>query len=322
MLKTKVLATVVATVATVVLGSFGAQAAWPDRPVTIIVPAGAGGGTDATGRPLAAQLKDIFGQNFNVVNQGQGGGVVGITNIVQAKPDGYTIGILYNYAHYKELGQGDFEVKSFTPIAQFNFDPAGFQVAADSPFKTISQALDAIKADPGKYNIACGGGCGGSWPLAIATLMYDWGVDLSKVNMIPGKGAAAAMQELAAGGVDVVPCSIPEAGPLIEAGKVKSLAVFGDKRLSAFPNIPTLQEETGKALSLGAWRGVVGPAGLPQDIADKLEAAVKTIYDSKQFQDAMISRGFGLQWRDSKDFEAFMVNETTNVKTVIKALGL
>ncbi|WP_316979393.1 Bug family tripartite tricarboxylate transporter substrate binding protein [Shumkonia mesophila] len=322
MRKTKLLATVVTTVATVVCGSFGAQAAWPDRPVTIIVPAGAGGGTDATGRLLAAQLKDIFGQNFNVVNQGQGGGVIGITSIVQAAPDGYTIGVLYNYAHYKELGQADFEVSSFTPIAQYNFDPAGFQVKADSPFKNITQALDAIKADPAKYNIACGGGCGGSWPLAVATLMYDWGVDLGKVNMIPGKGAAAAIQELAAGGVDVVPCSIPEAGPLIQAGKVLSLAVFGDKRLDAFPDIPTLQEETGKALSLGAWRGVVGPAGLPQDIADKLGAAVKKIYDSKQFQDAMTSRGFGLKWRDSKDFKAFMVNETTNVKVVIKALGL
>ncbi len=300
----------------------GAQAAWPERPVTIIVPAGAGGGTDATGRLLAAQLKDIFGQNFNVVNQGQGGGVVGITNIVQAEPDGYTIGVLYNYAHYKELGQADFEVESFTPIAQYNFDPAGFHVKADSPFKNISQALDAIKADPAKYNIACGGGCGGSWPLAIATLMYDWGVDLGKVNMIPGKGAAAAIQELAAGGVDVVPSSVPEAGALIQAGKVRGLAVFGAKRLEAFPDIPTLKEETGKDLLLGAWRGVVGPAGLPQDIADKLEAAIQKIYESEAFQTAMTSRGFGLQWRNSADFKAFMVNETKNVKAVIKALGL
>jgi len=322
MRKTKMLATVVAALATVVCGSFGAQAAWPERPVTIIVPAGAGGGTDATGRLLAAQLKEILGQTFNVVNQGQGGGVVGITNMIAAAPDGYTLGILYNYAHYKELGQGDFRVESFTPIAQFNFDPAGFQVKTDSPFKNIKQALDTIKADPAKYNIACGGGCGGSWPLAVATLLHKWGTDLSKVNMIPGPGAAAALQELAAGGVDAVPSSLPEAGALLTAGKIRSLAVFGDSRLKAFPDVPTLKEETGLDLLLGAWRGVVAPAGLPADIAAGLEAAVKKIYDSKQFQDAMTSRGFGLKWRDSKAFRQFMVDETKDVQAVLKSLKI
>jgi tripartite-type tricarboxylate transporter receptor subunit TctC len=322
MRKVTLFASLVAAVAMTLSGGLNAMAAWPERPVTIIVPAGAGGGTDATGRLLAAQLKDKFGQNFNVVNQGQGGGIVGITNIVNAKPDGYTIGVLYNYAHFKELGQADYEVASFTPIAQYNFDPAGFHVKADSPYKNISQALDAIKADPTKFNIACGGGCGGSWPLAIATLMYDWGIDLGQINMIPGKGAAAALQELAAGGVDVVPSSVPEAGALIEAGKIRGLAIFGTKRLGAFPDIPTLEEETGLDLLLGAWRGVVGPAGLPEDIASKLEAAVKEIYESKKFQEAMTSRGFGLLWRNSSDFKAFMENETKNVKAVIKALGL
>ena len=318
----KLFAAAIAAVAVLVAGGLSAQAEWPERPVTIIVPAGAGGGTDATGRLLAAQLKEIFGQNFNVVNQGQGGGVVGITNIVQAEPDGYTIGVLYNFAHYKELGQADFEVESFTPIAQYNFDPAGFNVKADSEYNNISEALDAIKADPEAFNIACGGGCGGSWPLAIATLMHDWGIDLGRVNMIPGEGAAAALQELAAGGVDVVPSSVPEAGALIGAGKVRGLAVFGTERLAAFPNIPTLQEETGLDFLAGAWRGVVAPAGLPQDIASKLETALKDIYESEEFQTAMKSRGFGLTWRDSSEFEAFMNSETANVKTVISALGL
>jgi tripartite-type tricarboxylate transporter receptor subunit TctC len=322
MRKVTLIASFVAAAAMTLAVGINAMAAWPERPVTIIVPAGAGGGTDATGRLLAAQLKDKFGQNFNVVNQGQGGGVVGITSIVEAKPDGYTIGVLYNYAHYKELGQADFEVASFTPIAQYNFDPAGFHVKAESPYQNISQALDAIKADPTKFNIACGGGCGGSWPLAIATLMYDWGIDLGQINMIPGKGAAAALQELAAGGVDVVPSSVPEAGALIQAGKVRGLAVFGTKRLEAFPDIPTLEEETGNNLLLGAWRGVVGPAGLPDDIATQLEAAIKEIYESQQFQEAMTSRGFGLLWRNSADFKAFMESETENVQAVIKALGL
>lgn len=318
----RIISAVIAATAIVWGGTANAQANWPERPVTIIVPAGAGGGTDATGRFLAAQLKEKFGQNFNVVNQGQGGGVIGITNIVQAKPDGYTIGVLYNFAHYKELGQANFEVSSFTPIAQYNFDPAGFIVKADSKYQTISQALDAIKAKPDTFNIACGGGCGGSWPLAIALLMKDWDIDLGRITMIPGKGAAAALQELAAGGVDVVPSSVPEAGALISAGKVRALAVFGSERLAAFPDVPTLKEETGLDLLAGAWRGVVAPAGLPDEIASKLESAIKEIFNSKQFQSDMTARGFGLKWRDSKEFKAFMNSETENVKAVISALGL
>jgi tripartite-type tricarboxylate transporter receptor subunit TctC len=209
-----------------------------------------------------------------------------------------------------------------TPIGQFNFDPAGFHVRADSEWDTISEALEAIKAEPGAYNIACGGGCGGSWPLAFASLLNAYGVDLSKVRMISGQGAAPALQELVAGGFDVVPSSVPEAGPLIKAGLVRGLAVFGTERLAAFPDIPTLAEETGMVLELGAWRGLVGPAGLPEDITEKLKAALEAVYNDPQFQSAMTERGFGLRWRDADEFGAFMAEEETKVRELIKILGL
>jgi len=298
-----------------------AEAAWPERPVTIIVPAGAGGGTDATGRLLAAELEERFGQPFNVVNQGQGGGVVGITSIVEGEPDGYTLGVLYNFAHYKPMGQGDFDVEDFTPIAQYNFDPAGFHVPAESEWDDITQALNDIKADPAAYDLACGGGCGGSWPIALATLLKEWGVDLGEVRMISGQGAAAALQEMVAGGFHVVPCSVPEAGSLIEAGLVKGLAVFGDERLEAFPDIPTLEEETGLELELGAWRGLVAPAGLPEDIASQLEAAMEDIFNDEDFRSTMTSRGFGLRWRDSEAFRQFMLSEQESVRAIIGDLG-
>ncbi|WDR02169.1 tripartite tricarboxylate transporter substrate binding protein [Devosia algicola] len=299
-----------------------AQDGWPQRPITIIAPAGAGGGTDAVARLLANGLQEELGQPVNVVNQGQGGGVVGFTTITGADPDGYTLGLIYNFAHYQPLELGDFNAADLTPIAQVNFDPAGFQVPTDSPWTNISAALDDIKADPGKYNIACGGGCGGSWPIALATLLKEKGVDLSAVHMISGTGAAAALQEMVAGGFDVVPCSVPEAGSLIEAGLVRSLAVFGGERLKAFPDIPTLAEETGMNLELGAWRGVVAPAGLPDDIAQKLEAAVKTVYESDSFQEAMVNRGFGLRWRNAADFGDFMQSEEVSVRPLVKDLGL
>jgi len=299
-----------------------AQDAWPQRPVTIIAPAGAGGGTDSVARLLANGLQEELGQPVNVVNQGQGGGVVGFTTIKQADPDGYTLGLIYNFAHYKPLALGDFDAADFTPIAQVTFDPAGFQVPANSKWTEIKTALDGIKADPAAYNIACGGGCGGSWPIALATLLEKWDVDLSQVHMISGEGAAAALQEMVAGGFDVVPCSVPEAGSLIDAGLVRSLAVFGADRLKAFPDIPTLKEQTGLTLELGAWRGLVAPAGLPDGIASKLEAAVKKVYNDPKFQEAMVKRGFGLRWRDAKDYGDFMQSEQDQVRPLVKKLGL
>lgn len=308
--------------AAMIVAAGAALADWPERPVSIMVPAGAGGGTDQTARMLAERLQERFGQPFNVVNQGQGGGVVGINSIKTADPDGYTLGVIYNFAHYAPMGQADFAVDDFTAIAQYNFDPAGFHVRADSDWQSLPEALDAIKAEPGAYTVACGGGCGGSWPIAVATLLDNWGVDLEQVRMIPGQGAAAALQDMVAGGFDVVPSSVPEAGALIEAGRVRGLAVFGSERLAAFPDIPTLSEVTDLDLSLGAWRGVVGPAGLPEDIAAQLEDAMREIVESEEWRSQMTDRGFGIQWRNSEDFRAFMKAQETEVQRIVETLGL
>jgi tripartite-type tricarboxylate transporter receptor subunit TctC len=299
-----------------------AMAQFPERPITLIAPAGAGGGTDATARLLALGLEQQLGQPVNVVNQGQGGGVVGFTSIVTADPDGYTLGVIYNFAHYSPMGQGDFDAEDMTPIGQFNFDPAGFHVRTESEWTNITEALDAIKADPAAYDIACGGGCGGSWPLAFASLLDAYEVDLSQVRMISGQGAAAALQEMVAGGFDVVPSSVPEAGSLIESGLVRGLAVFGTERLAAFPDIPTLEEETGMVLELGAWRGLVGPAGLPDDITEQLKTALEAVYNDPEFQSAMTDRGFGLRWRDADEFGTFMAEEEASVRELVRVLGL
>lgn len=299
-----------------------AMAEWPERPLTIIVPAGAGGGSDATARLLGLGLEQELGQPVNIVNQGQGGGAVGFNTLTSAKADGYTLGVIFNFAHYSPMGQGDFDAEDLTAIGQFNFDPAGFHVSAKSEWQDLPQALEAIKADPAKYDIACGGGCGGSWPLAVAALLQESGADLTQVRMISGQGAAAALQEMVAGGFDVVPSSVPEAGSLIDAGLVRGLAIFGNERLEAYPDIPTLKEETGMDLELGAWRGLVGPAGLDEDIQAKLQTALENVYNSEQFQTSMTERGFGLRWRSAEDFAQFMQDEEVSVRELIQKMGL
>ena len=119
-----------------------------------------------------------------------------------------------------------------------------------------------------------------------------------------------------------MPSSVPEAGPLIQAGRVKGLAVFGSERLEAFPDVPTLKEETGLENALGAWRGVVGPQGLDADVADQLEAALAEIVQSEDWQAQMTDRGFGIEWKPSDEFEAFMRGEESSVREIVGILGL
>ena len=295
---------------------------FPDRPITLVVPWGAGGGTDAVARMVASLMERDLGQPVNVVNRTGGSGVVGHAAIAGAAPDGYTIGMItveITMMHHQKLTE--LSGASYTPIALVNLDPAGLQVRADSPYKNVGDALAAIKANPGKFK-ASGTGQGGIWHLAIAGMLRDAKVDPATVPWVPSNGAAAGLQDLAAGGVEFVPCSLPEARSLIEAGKVRSLAVMGSSRAALFPNVPTLKESTGSDWATGAWRGLAAPKGLPAPIAARLEASVKKAYDSKEYKDFMAQRGFGLLWGSSAEFASFMAKADGDMKTIMGALGL
>ena len=125
--------------------------------------------------------------------------------------------------HHQKLT--DIGPTNYTPIALVKLDPAGFQVRADSPWKSVKDVIDAVKASPGKYK-ASGTGQGGIWHLAIAGLLKDQGIDPAALPWVPSNGAAPGIQDMVAGGVDVVPCSIPEARAMIDAGKVRPLAIM------------------------------------------------------------------------------------------------
>ena len=300
-----------------------AQAQWPDRPVTVIVPYAAGGGTDATGRIIATLLEKEFGKPFNVQNRVGGGGVTGHSAIASSPPDGYTIGIMtFEISTYAHMGQAPVSYKDFTPIALYNFDPASFHVRTDSPWKTGKEAIAAIKAEPTKFKMSGGGGVGGSWHLATAGLFLKLGIDPMKVAIVPSNGAAPGMQELVAGGVDFIPCSVPEARAMIEAGRARSLFVHGTSRIPAFQDIPTVKEAIGVDNIGGAWRAVVGPKGMPPDVVAKLAAAIEKIHQSKEFRDFMNSRGFGLEWKKGADFEKFLETNYNETGEVVKAVGL
>ncbi len=299
-----------------------AGAAYPDRPITLIVPWGAGGGTDAVARFFASYLEKELGQPVNVVNRTGGNGVVGHSAIAQAAPDGYTLGLItVEIAMMHWQGLTDLGPASYTPLALVNADPAGFQVAADSKYKSVKDVLDAIKANPGKLK-ASGTGQGGIWQLAIAGLLSDLKIDPKAVPWVPSNGAAPGLQDLVAGGVDIVPCSIPEARALIDAGKVRSLAIFDAKAPALYPNLPTIKQATGSNWTTAAWRGMAGPKGLPKDVETRLVAAIKKAYDSKDYQDFLSSRGFGAKWAPQQDFAQYMAKADADMGAVMKTLGM
>jgi len=305
------------------LGATGASAQdWPNRPVTLIVAAGAGGGTDFTGRLLAAGLEEKFGQPFNVVNRAEGGGIAGITELANAEPDGYTIGILFNYAPYKFLGMGNLTSDSFTPIAQYNFDSAAVHVKGNSDIQSLDQVIDRLKDDPKSLKVGCGATCPSSWSSALSTTLIDQGIDIREMIWVPNAGAAGGLQELVAGGVDVLTASVPEAAALIDAGEVRPLAVLSAERLAPFPDVPTAGEQVEGAQPGGVFRAMTGPAGLPEDIASQLEMAMKEIYDSEDFQKAMKDRGFGLQYRDRTALLEWMKIHEKDTETVLRAAGI
>ena len=295
---------------------------YPNRPITLIVPWGAGGGTDQTARIIGVLLEKDLGQPVNVVNRTGGSGVVGHAAIAEATADGYTIGMItveitmMHHTGLTKLNQGN-----YTPLGLMNIDPAGVNVRADSPYKNVGEVLSAVKASPGKFK-SSGTGQGGIWHLALAGMLNSNGIDPRASPWVPSNGAAPGLNDLVAGGVEIVTCSLPEARALIEAGKVRPLAIMADQPSKLFPNVPTLKAATGSNWTVGAWRGMAAPKGIPDEVRNKLASAFKKIYDSKEFQDFMNQRGFGLLYLPPDQHASFMEQGSKGMGEVMKAVGL
>jgi len=312
-----VAASVLAVAATAVLA-----AEYPSRPVTLIVPWGAGGGTDAVARMLASLLEKDFGQPVNVVNRTGGSGVVGHQAIATAAPDGYTFGLItFEITQMHHQGLTRLNGASFTPIGLINVDPAAIQVNADSPYKDLPDLLDAIRKNPGKLK-ASGTARGGSWHLSLYGMLADLKIDPAFVPWVPSVSNAAGLQELAAGGVDIVSGSHPEARALIEAGRVRSLAIMDESPSQLFPKVPTLKAAAGSKWLSGVWRGIAAPRNLPTAVEQRLIAAVRKAYDSKEYREFMTVRGFGMRYLPPQEFAAMMTKTDAENGVLMKKFGM
>lgn len=302
--------------------SSAALAEYPERPIRIIVPWAAGGGTDTVARLLAQGMEEHLGVPVNVVNRTGAGGIIGHTAIANAKPDGYTIGLVTaEIAGYHWMGTSPISYKDFQPIAQVNFDPAAFSVNVNSEWDSLAEAFKDIKTHPGKYTLS-GVPAGAAYHLALSRALSKAGIDPNNLVVVPSQGAAPGFQELAAGGVDIVASSVPEGKSMRQAGLIKTLAVFSEERLPAYPKIPTMGEAMGITVAAGTWRGLAGPKGMPKEAVNKLAKAAHKVVKSDHFQKVMSRMGYGIKWRGPEAFGKFMAAEDAAAGKLIKKLNL
>jgi tripartite-type tricarboxylate transporter receptor subunit TctC len=300
-----------------------AQPRWPVRPVQLLCPWAAGGGTDAVVRIIANLLEKELGQPFNVINRTGGSGVVGHAAIAQAAPDGYTLGMITAeicMLHWQGLTEITF--RNYTPLGLMNNDPPGIQVNVNSPYQNVRQLADAIRASrPGQLK-SSGTGQGGIWHLALAGWLMAMGLPAAHVRWVPSNGAAPAMQDLAAGGLDFTTNSVVEARAMLDANRARALAVMSGERLGAFPNIPTLKEAMNIDYATGAWRGIAGPLNIPAEARNAMNAALGRVFRSAEYTAFMNSRGFGMSYADADGFGRHLAAADASLGDAMKAAGL
>ncbi len=312
---------VVLSFGSVLLNPPAATAGYPERPITLICPWSAGGGTDRISRMVAVLLEKDLGKPVTVVNRTGGGGAVGHTAGATAKPDGYTITMqTVEILMMHWMGLAKVSYKDYRNVCQISSDPAGIIVKADAPWNSVKELQEYIKANPGKLK-ASGTAKGGIWDLARAGWLKKAGLSLDAVPWVPSAGAAPALQELVAGGVNIVTCQVTEAGPLIDAGKLKALATMSDERNPLYPKVPTLKE-LGIDWTAETFKVIGVPKKTPDSVANILEKSFEKMVKSKEYLDFMKKNGFGVVWRSSADVEKYLAEADKFMGQLMKEAGL
>lgn len=265
---------------------------FPSRPILLVCPWAAGGGTDRVARQVGALLEQELKVQVNVVNKTGGEGVTGHSEGALAKPDGYTLTLMtveINMLHWRGLTRLSW--KDFEPVMLLNRDPAAIFVRSDAPWATLKDLEAAVRKGDRPLR-AAGTAAGGIWHLALGGWLDRLGLPPAAIPWISIPGSAPSLQELIAGGIDLVCCSLPEARALLAGGKVRCLGVMSPERLDAFPTVPTLREQ-GVDWSMGAWRGIGLPRGTPKAVVDRLSRAFEQVATNDAFLKAMATAGHG-----------------------------
>lgn len=304
-----------ALAATMHLGA--AHAAYPEKPVKIVVPFAPGGIADATARVIAHGLSERLKQSVIVENRPGGAAIIGIQSVAKSPADGYTLllgstNISTNPSLYKKLPYDT--DKELTPVSLVMLLPAALIVPNAFPVKTFKELLAYAKENPEKINYSSVGL--GSYPhLAIESLVQKTG---TRMTHVPYKGFAPATVAVLSGEVQLLASDLPSALQHIQSGKVRALAVTGAKRSAVLPNVPTVQEEGVKGYEVLGWLGIMAPGGTPAEIVNMLNGEINKIMQSPDVQKRFAEQGVDIPSMSVTEFKEFLVQRKADWEKVIR----
>ena len=300
----------------------GAQTGYPSRPITIMIGFSAGGTTDIITRLISDELRKGLGQPIIIENRPGAGGNIGAELVAKAKPDGYTLlmgsvgPLAVNASLYKQMAYDN--LKDLTPISLVAHVPNMLVVNPRTvPAQTFQDFVALVKANPTKYFYASTGS-GTTSHLSGVLLNLQAGLDLTHV---PYKGAVALNDVLSGESVQCMFATIPSAIQLVRGGKLRALAVTSLQRSGGLPNVPTIAESGYPDFDASSWFGLVGPAGLPREIALKIQGEVARILKDPALREKFIQQGADPVGNTPDEFGQYMKVETAKWAKIVKASG-
>ncbi|MDB5966298.1 MAG: tripartite tricarboxylate transporter substrate binding protein [Polaromonas sp.] len=309
-----------AGVAAISLGS-QAQSAWPAKPVTVIVPFPAGGGTDAFARPLSAQFSKNTGRQLIIDNRGGAGGTLGAGIAARAAPDGYTLfmGAVHHSIAPSMYPRLDYDIeKDFVPLVLLANVPQVLVVnPKNMPFPDFKAFIDAVRKAPGKYNYGSAG-AGTSHHLAGELFKQQTN---TFITHIPYTGAGPALRDLVSGQVDMVFDGLGSSAAHIKGGRIKALMVSGAKRNPAFPDVPCAAEVGLPAYTVTTWYGMWAPKGTPADVQLRIAEELRKAGATDELKAIWASNGADFGTLTPPQFGNFVHSEVVRWAAVVKASG-
>ena len=312
-----VLATAAAALVVGGLSTAAARAEFPERPIELIIPFGAGGGADIEGRLLAQEMSKVLGVAVVPVNKPGAGGAVTYTFVKDSAPDGYTVA--WNSTSIlstTNIGNVGYAHDAFDHIGQVEYQPMPFAVRADAPWQTFQDFVDACKAEPGKYKIA-NSTTGSATHLAALAIQNAIGCDVVHLPV----GVERRNAALLGGEADAMVAPLTGAIKLAKAGKIRLLVIPSAKRNELIPDVPTAKE-LGFDADIDLFRGLSVAKGTPDDVKAKLTDAMVQAGKSEAFMAFAADKGFTVEPITGADFAAMLAAQDTKVKAILDAAGL
>jgi tripartite-type tricarboxylate transporter receptor subunit TctC len=280
-------------------------AGFPEKEVQIIIPWAPGGATDLIFRALAASTEKYLGKAVVIVNRAGGGGAVGYTEGAQARPDGYTLtSAVTPLTILPHQVKTAFTYQNFEAVINVVRDPAMFLVRSEAPWKDVKEFLEQAKKNPGMISVGNSGAGGGVHLIAMA---FEKAMGV-KFNHIPFSGGGPSVTALLGGHINAVSVSPPEGISQVQAGKLRIVALFSEKRFDMFPNIPTCKEQ-GVNFAMGQWRGLAAPKGTPPAVIQKLHDAFKKGMEDAGFKKNAKDMAVNLEYLSSSDLGKVMAED-------------